>query len=108
MIHLEDPAVQAALIGGVCSLIATVIAAICAALIGQKLARIQRLKEQLLLAMDDVEFLLHCEEVHCSNVDGKLDVTKKLEIRKKAREQGHTWSGLFTPGRAAERRLYLK
>lgn len=89
-----DPSVQAAIIEAVGGIVATTIAAIAAALIGQKFAHIKRLKARMEEMQSDLCFLLAVEEEHCRR-NGQ-----KLTVRQCVRKRGHSWTGKFTPGRA--------
>jgi hypothetical protein len=93
--HWEDPAVQAALIQAT----SVIIASIVAALIGQQFINQRLLQEKILLAQQDIAFLLTVEEEH-----GKLHLqagtsTRKNVVRDTVRKMNKTWSGKFTPGR---------
>lgn len=90
---LQDPAVQAAVVGGVCSIAAATIAAIGAVIVGQRFVNQRRLKEKLDRCSGDLAFLLAVEEHHCQ-IHGQ-----KITIRDEVRASGLTWSGRFTPGR---------
>jgi hypothetical protein len=98
---LADPAVQAALISALGSILAALIAAACAALIGKRFVDQQRLRSKLRLAVADVQFLLQVEAAHCDvHVRHETGATK-LGVRELVRAQGAArWSGAFTPGRA--------
>lgn len=98
-LNLQDPAVQAALIGAVGSIVTAAIAAICAALVGQQIAGRQRLAEKLVVAQKDIEFLLAVEQQHCEVHQAREGASQKLRIRKTVKDHGLLWSGRFTPGR---------
>lgn len=100
-LHWNDPSVQAALIGAIGSILTSAIAAICASIIGKQIAGRKRLHEKLLIAQDDIEFLLRVEETHCQLHKERSGTSLKQSVRKSVREQGHEWSGKFTPGRVA-------
>jgi hypothetical protein len=90
-----DAAVQAALISSAGSIVAALIAAIAAAVIGKQYANRQHLQEKIALLLKDINFLLEVEEQYCP------EIGRKRVIRDKVREKGFTWSGKFTPGRVA-------
>lgn len=100
-----DPAVQAALCQALGAIIASVIAAICATVIGKKILNRERLQDALKMAASDIEFLLAVENHHCQH---HLDTGATSHRRRKralAIQDGHTWSGRFTPGRNASNKL---
>ena len=100
-IHWIDPAVQAALIGALGSILAATIAAVCAAAIGKRFVDQQRLRSKLRLAVSDVQFLLQVEAAHCDLQLRHETGATKLSVRELVRAQGAArWSGAFTPGRA--------
>lgn len=98
-INVQDPSVQAALIGAVGSIVTAAIAAICAALVGQQIAGRRRLAEKLVAAQKDIEFLLAVEQQHCEVHQAREGASQKLRIRKAVKDHGFMWSGRFTPGR---------
>ncbi|WP_432263366.1 hypothetical protein [Cupriavidus sp. TMH.W2] len=100
-LHWSDPAVQAAIISAVGSILTSTIAAICAAILGKQIAGRKRLREKLLIAQDDIEFLLLVEQAHCEIHQERGEASRKLNVRKGVKEQGFSWSGKFTPGRVA-------
>jgi len=100
MIIWSDPAVQAAVITAAGTILATLIAAISASLIGKYIADRDKLKENLNLAINDIAFLLVVEEEHCNVHRENTSQSSKLRIRQIAVDRGLTWSGKFTPGRA--------
>ena len=95
----NDPLVQAAVIQAVGGVVAAVIAAIAAAVIGKQIADRKRLKAALQTAVDDVEFLLAVESLHCDLHKEVSEESFMARIRQQARDQGLDWSGKFTPGR---------
>jgi hypothetical protein len=102
----DDPAVQAAIIQSAGAVIAAIIAAVCAAIVGRYFANRKRLMRLLELAQGDVAFLLAVEAEH-----GKLHLqqgytsTMKATVRRTVREeQGLAWSARFTPARVARSR----
>ena len=90
----SDPAVQAAIITGLRSILATTIAAVGAVIVGQRFVNQRRLKEKIDILKGDVAFLLAVEDEHCKEGGGKITA------RNAVRDKGLTWSGRFTPGRA--------
>lgn len=102
----KDPAVQAAALQAVGAIVAAVIAAICATVIGKKFAHREKLKAALSDAVSDIEFLLAVEESHCvEHLENGAASSQKNRIRAKAKQDGLTWSGQFTPGRNAVNKL---
>ncbi|AET95303.1 hypothetical protein BYI23_E001420 (plasmid) [Burkholderia sp. YI23] len=100
-LHWQDSAVQAAIIGAVGSILTSSIAAICAAIIGKQISGRKKLQDKLLVAQDDIEFLLKVEQKHCEIHESRGGTSNKLNVRKAVKEMGHEWSGKFTPGRVA-------
>jgi hypothetical protein len=100
MIIWSDPAVQASVIATAGTVFATIVATICAAVIGKRIANGEKLKENLDVAINDIAFLLAVEDEHCKVHKENTNQSSKLRIRQFAVERGHTWSGKFTPGRA--------
>lgn len=98
-----DPAVQAAAIQAIGGVLAAVIAAICAVVVGKKFADRKYLQERLIIAQSDVAFLLAVEEAHCKQNTERGTSSLKLKVRQSVRDQGYTWSGKFTPSRAVAR-----
>ncbi|KKI34968.1 hypothetical protein VI03_31000 [Burkholderia vietnamiensis] len=99
-IQIHEASVQAALIGGTASVIATALGAICAAIIGKQIAWSKRQREKHDLAISDIAFLLAVEAAHCDRhrvADGE---SHKLRVREEVRAAGYSWSGRFTPSRA--------
>lgn len=96
---LSDPNIQAALINSTGSIVAAIIAAICASLIGKQIFDRKELQSKLNTAMRDIEFLLAVEERHCALHVTKCGESFKHRMRKAATSTGLIWSGLFTPGR---------
>lgn len=98
-LHLADPGVQSAIIQSGGSILAALIAAVCAAIIGKQIAGRKKLQSMLQAAVADIEFLLVVEEEHCTLHRARDDGSNKMRIRQKAQERGLAWSGRFTPGR---------
>lgn len=90
---------QAAFIEGGFNLLATVVAAISAAIIGHQINSRRKLEEDLAAATADIAFLLAVEKEHCNLHLESLNESRKITVRNLARERGFTWSGRFTPGR---------
>lgn len=106
-IVFNDPAVQAAIISSVGSVLAAVIAGICAAVIGHQIAGRRRLQENLHLAVRDIKYLLEVEKLHCQMQVVHEGSSLKNTIRKRVADSGERWSGKFTPGRSAARAASL-
>lgn len=98
-LNLQDPAVQAALVGAIGSIVTAAIAALCAGLIGQQISGRRRLAAKLHLAQRDIEFLLSVEQAHCELHQVAIGQSQKIRVRRRVKEQGLAWSGKFTPGR---------
>lgn len=99
-ISFTDPAVQSALIQAVGGILAAVVAAIAAAVIGRQIAGRKRLQVALQASVSDIQFLLAVESAHCEMHKEVSEESFKQRIRQVARDQGFEWSGKFTPGRA--------
>lgn len=95
-----DPAVQSAVIQSSGGILATLIAAIAASVIGKRFVSRKKLQEKLLMAQRDIEFLLAVEEEHCAMHLKHSGESYKNRVRQLARERNYVWSGKFTPGRA--------
>ena len=97
---MQHPEVLAAIINGACTVLAAVIAAVAAALIGKKFASRDRLQAEKDAAIKDVHFLLKVEEFHCALHKDSIGESNQRRIREQVRaETGLEWSGRFTPGR---------
>lgn len=94
-----DPAVQAAIVESVGNVLATTIAAISAALIGQQFINRKKLQESLAEAQADIRFLLAVEEEHCEMHRETDQQSFKNTVRNIAYNRGLMWSGRHTPGR---------
>ena len=99
-IAINDPAVQSALIQAIGAVIAALIAAVCATLIGRQIAGRRKLQAALQNAVSDIHFLLAVESAHCDRHMEVSEESFKQRIRQSVRDQGFEWSGKFTPGRA--------
>ena len=98
-LNWEDPGVQAALIQSIGGIAAATIAAAVAALIGHQIAGRKRLKEKLMLAIADIQFMLAVESEHCKLHLETLQESNQRRVRRLAQQKGFIWSGKFTPGR---------
>lgn len=97
---MNDPQIIAAIIQGIGTVTASLIAALAAAIIGRKFLNQERLRSNFHTALADIEFLLAVEAEHCEihkDIDGQ---SNKNNIRKKVSSTGLEWSGKFTPERA--------
>ena len=99
----KDPAVQAAIIQAIGGILAALIAAICAVVVGKRFADRRYLQERLVLAQADIAYLLAVESLHCKYHTDKGEPSCKLKIRETVRSQGLSWSGKFTPSRSNAR-----
>lgn len=99
MFNFADVTVQVALISGISSILAAAIAAICALVIGKKFINQKKLRENLIAACTDIEFLLAVEQIHCNEHYANIGESQKLKMRAIAKEGGFEWTGRFTPGR---------
>ncbi len=96
---MTDPQIVSAIIQSVGAIIATVIAATTAALIGKKFLKQERIQNDLDTAKKDIEFLLVVEKEHCDKHKSNDGTSYKNTLRKIVIENGFEWSGRFTPGR---------
>lgn len=106
-INLNDPAVQAAIISSVGTVVAAAIAAICAAIVGNQIAGRRRLRENLGHALGDIKFLLEVEKLHCQMQITHMGTSMKSTVRKQVTELGGRWTGKFTPGRSVAKAASL-
>lgn len=97
-----DPAVQAAAIQSIGSVLAATVAAIGAVLVGKRFIAQRYLQERLVLAQEDIAFLLAVESEHCKR-HAQAGSSLKKTMRDAARAEGLEWSGKFTPSRAKAR-----
>ena len=94
-----DSQIISSLIIGSSTILATILGAITALLIGRKISQRQKLQEDLKQAVRDIHFLLEVEEAHCERNRARENETFKLRTRSAAREKlGSDFSGRFTPG----------
>ena len=103
LLHIPwfDPSVVAAIINGAATIVAGIFAAICAALIGKRIADRDRLQKLLNTSLSDIAFLLEVEKAHCAIHKQRDGQPHLMQARKAARNAGLSWSGRFTPGRAS-------
>lgn len=99
----SDPQVQAAFISMLGSVMGTIIAAIVATMIGRRFSNQKKLQHELSVAHQDIAFLLAVEQIHGEIHQKDGGSSLKRVARSKARDMGHTWSGMFTPGRVARK-----
>lgn len=98
-LSLADPAVVAAVVTALGSILTTLVAGSCAVLVNRQITRRRRLQAKLDAAQRDIAFLLAVEQQHCyvhSNRDGQ---SLKNIVRDRVRDAGLQWTGRFTPGR---------
>ncbi len=100
----SNPEVLAASISGGATIIAALLAAIAAAIIGKKIAGREQLKSDLETAKKDIEFLLAVERRHCQLHRERDGRSNRNLARKYVRENERLkWSKLFYPsGRQSE------
>lgn len=96
LILIKDAAVQASLISALGTILATVIGAISASIIGKQFANRKKLSEKLDIALNDIAFMLIVEEEHCEEHKTNMDRSNKITMRDRARQQGYSWSGKFS------------
>ena len=97
-IQWHDPSVQAAIISAAGTLLSAIVAAVCATIVGQKIAGRKKLVDKLERAYGDIDFLLEVEAQHCAmHIDHGLESNKR-RVRTRASEEGYSWSGRNTPG----------
>lgn len=97
---IGEPEVLAAMVLGMFTVFATLIAAISAALIGKRFQNQSQIKSDLRQAISDIEFLLEVERKHCEIHRSVSGDSKAKTVRKEIKASGLAWSGRFTPGRA--------
>ena len=91
--------ITAAIIEGSFTLLATVIAAVCAALIGKQFQDRKKLKLQLDEAREDVAFLLAVEKLYGIRHKNNHGSSGKINVRECVRTTTDlNWSGNNTPG----------
>jgi len=100
VIPYSDPAIIAALIQSIGTLLSAIIAASCAAVIGKIILNRKRLQTDLMSAVEDIAYLLEVESQHCKIHSLASGSSCKQTVRELARESGYIWSGKLTPGRA--------
>jgi hypothetical protein len=109
MINFTDTNIQVALISGSFSLLTTIIAAVVAQIISQEILNRKKLKEDLNLAVKDIEFLLEVEAEYGNLLTQYEGSTQKNIIRKTVKQEKNLhFSGKFTPGRAKNMGIMTK
>lgn len=98
-INWSDTAIVSALITGTAGVLASTIAAVVGYTVGKRFLNQKAIQDRLQTAIEDIQFLLACEDEHCRDGD-RVVLSTKLGVRNLVREQGLKWSGKFTPGRA--------
>lgn len=94
-----DPQIISSIIIGASTILATVLGAGTAWLIGRKISRRQKLQDDLDRAVRDIHFLLAVEEAHCARNKAEGNDSFKLRTRNAVRESSDAdFSGRFTPG----------
>ena len=102
--NISDPTALSAVITGASTIIAATIAALAAGFVGQKFAKIDKLKEEAETAIKDVHFLLKVEQRHCELHKERTGKSNLRRVRQQVKENsGLAWSGRYTPGRVADR-----
>lgn len=96
IILIKDAAVQASLISALGTIVATLIGAVCASIIGKQFASRKKLSEKLNIALNDIAFMLIVEEEHCEEHKSNIDRSNKITMRERARQQGYSWSGKYS------------
>lgn len=98
-LNLADPAVVAAIVTAIGSILTTLAAGTGALLINRQLTRRRRLQVKLDQAQKDIAFLLAVEQQHCQVHADRDGQSLKIVVRERVRDAGLQWSGRFTPGR---------
>jgi hypothetical protein len=98
-LSLADPAVAAAIVTAVGSILTTLAAGTGALLINRQITRRRRLQAKLDQAQKDIAFMLAVEHQHCQVHQDRDGQSLKLIVRERVRDAGLQWSGRFTPGR---------
>lgn len=92
-----DPQIISSIIIGSSTILATVLGAGTAWLIGRKISRRQKLQDDLDRAVRDIHFLLAVEEAHCARNKADGNDSFKLRTRNAVRESSDAdFSGRFT------------
>lgn len=100
-----DAQIIAAWISGICTVVASGIAAVAAALIGKRFADRAKLQADLDTATKDIQFLLAVEQRHCELHKNRSGESNFLRVRRHIESQNSLgWSGQFTPGRVRSAR----
>jgi len=96
----SEPEILSAWIQGGCAVLSALVAALAASLIGKKFVDQGKLRADLNQAMEDIQFLLEVEKVHCEIHKDNTNQSYKNKVREEATQRtGLNWSGRFTPGR---------
>jgi hypothetical protein len=94
-----DSQIISSLIIGSSTILATILGALTALLIGRKISKRQKLQEDLNQAVRDIHFLLAVEEAHCERNKARENESFKVRTRSATCEKlGSDFSGRFTPG----------
>tara|TARA_Y100001934_G_C12158233_1_gene680689 strand:- start:136 stop:459 length:324 start_codon:yes stop_codon:yes gene_type:complete len=101
----ENPEVVSAWISGGLNVVAAVIAAFAAALVGRTFVRQEKLKAKFNEALADIAFLTEVEQTHCARNKVEMGESYKNRVRESVRARGYVWSGNYTKGRAKEHSL---
>ena len=96
---MKDPLILSALVQSIGTIIAAVVAAIAAGIIGKRFLKQDKSRDDLEAAKKDIRFLLEVEEEHCGRHKSQDGKAHKNIVRDKVRKDGSEWSGRFTPGR---------
>ena len=100
----HDPQVIAACINAFAIVVAAIVTAMTASLIGKKISGRQKLVSQLELAKQDIQFLLQVEQRHGELHKANSGEPNLRRVRRHVKEStGLRWSGQFTPGRQPPR-----
>ena len=93
---LNNPEVISSIIQTIGTIISTLIGSIAVFLIGKKFEKQEKLKADLNQALNDINFLLQVEELHCNKHKDREGESYKNRIRDEVRKLGLDWSGQFT------------
>ncbi len=95
----QAPEVMAAIINAGGSILAALIAAVAAALIGRRFLDQETLRQKLRLAVSDIKFLTEVENLHVGQRKEAESRSTRREVREAAKRNGHAWSGKYIPSR---------
>ena len=98
-IDFSDVQIQVAIISGLFTVLSTLIAAIAGAIVGKSIVNREKYREDFKTAIDDIQFLLEVERIHCERNTREQGSSRKNKVRDEVRRSGKTFSGDFTPGR---------